>query len=103
MSEDRRTNMTDKQDWSPEPWKRGGTFTNKDGLTQYKLVDANGDPLTWSDALIDRMFACVNACAGIPTEDLLLFAMSDAHSIKGNTLMIYTSYEPPGANIPTNP
>lgn len=53
--------MTDKpQDWAKEPWSH-----SKEGY----IVDANGDAIG-SFADEQRSIACVNACAGVPTEAL---------------------------------
>ena len=54
-----------KQDWAPEPLTHDGVW----------FVDANGHQLGGQDALLDeataqRMMACYNACAGVPTEAL---------------------------------
>ena len=62
-----------KQDWAPAPWELENSqwLQNKDGsirITSPWREDA------WEDgeasANMERIIACVNACAGVPTEDL---------------------------------
>ena len=62
-----------KQDWAPEPWKlsldeRGVVCANntegvvRDWVRNFSKAHAEGNAR--------RIIACVNACAGVPTEDL---------------------------------
>jgi len=54
----------DKQDWAPEPWTNGNRHvTNADENYVGYLQD-------FSDSEQTRIIACVNACAGVPTEVL---------------------------------
>lgn len=56
-------NLMNEQDWSKEPWSAGCNHT---------LQDATGELIVPGIDLQDaeRIAACVNACAGIPTEEL---------------------------------
>lgn len=61
----------DKQDWPQEPWSAFGKSVDVPrpnrlpGDYSTKRVAQ-----TWSPAVARRIAACVNACAGIPTEEL---------------------------------
>lgn len=51
---------------SPEPWELGYYGTVRDASGRVILAS----PEDASDDNLRRLVACVNACAGIPTEDL---------------------------------
>lgn len=71
---------------SLEPWERGEEnqhecdLLDADGKRIGKILQAFGitlpheAPQKPGGANVDRILACVNACAGIPTEDLLAIA-----------------------------
>ncbi len=50
----------DEQAWPKEPWRIDGT----------DVLDANGVRIMGTYSEIERYIACVNACAGIPTDRL---------------------------------
>lgn len=56
---------------SPEPWNASCPCP---GLSRLEISDANGQCVMYdgpmSDDDVKRVCACVNACAGIPTEVL---------------------------------
>ena len=55
-----------KQDWAKEPWKRVGY-----GLYDNEGVSIFNPPENIAEeADLDRIVACVNACQGIPTDEL---------------------------------
>lgn len=54
---------------NPEPWGYGRVKT--DTTDSYRWIDGDGNTLdidSWDN--IDRIIACVNACRGIPNEEL---------------------------------
>lgn len=53
-------------DHSPEPWHVSL------GFDHHEIVDANGKMLATSQNkyVLERIVACVNACKGVPTEEL---------------------------------
>lgn len=55
---------------SPEPWREGEDM----GFQLRQVLDANGLQVCAAEAGspddIHRIIACINACKGIPTEDL---------------------------------
>lgn len=72
--------------WGPGPWRRG-----EEHETKIEIIDAEGRPIatfySWGlgwratdemDARAVRALACVNACAGIPTEALEAGALAGA-------------------------
>jgi hypothetical protein len=97
--------MTDKpQGWPPEPWVQSwchikdanGAFVIKaesgaHGEGHYDLVpnDELGDGA--EGAVMQRIVACVNACAGVPTEKLLCeVAGPDTAACKCGAIIHYT-------------
>lgn len=58
--------MKNKPDFG-EPWKFDGLDAIEDGAQQLICWDVEG---TASDENMERIVACVNACRGIPTENL---------------------------------
>ncbi len=66
-----------RNEWSPEPWRRGEEHELKVEIVDAKgcevgrvhgrLFIEGGDAM---EANFRRILACVNACAGIPTEAL---------------------------------
>ena len=63
-----------EQDWAKEPWKSdNGHITDAEGGYVGYLTDFLGPEQS-------RSLACVNACAGVPTEDLLI--MANGHLIQ---------------------
>lgn len=78
---------------SPEPWKLETPPSDK----WVQIVDANGKvvdddlprpakPLLMED--FERIVACVNACAGIPTEDLSKICFVNHPPISKNVTFI---------------
>lgn len=68
--------MCNKQDWAKEPWRRDDTPYPHG---EY-IVDCDGNPVAKYDegggwwfekADMDRVFACINVCQGMPTEKLV--------------------------------
>ena len=55
---------------SPEPWVRGTDGLICDANGEY-ICDTCGTSLPEGEENQKRIVACVNACAGIPTADLL--------------------------------
>lgn len=55
-----------EQKWSPEPWKYGDRHNDP----YMDLRDADNMPIQINAQHWNRIIACVNACAGIPTEEL---------------------------------
>ena len=59
-----------------EPWKVGEshetmeTITNAQGAPIARTIRGFASSLTGCDGNADRIVACVNACAGVPTEQL---------------------------------
>ena len=76
-----------EQDWAKEPWTK-----DEDGLiwgVGRSPVDTIND-----DSSIDRIVACVNACAGIPTD--ILNAVPQGKACLNP--MWYVEKEPPDAD-----
>ena len=76
-----------EQDWAKEPWTK-----DEDGLiwgVGRSSVDTIND-----DSSIDRIVACVNACAGIPTD--ILNAVPQGKACLNP--MWYVEKEPPDAD-----
>jgi hypothetical protein len=60
------------QPHSPEPWNYGDLLTDKDGEIIFDRGWYEGEQIDPSDEDWERIVACVNACAGIPTEVLTM-------------------------------
>jgi hypothetical protein len=62
------------KDWAPEPWEADHLHQCYCGGYHADILDVNGKCITTAPfhniADTDRIVACVNACAGIPTTEL---------------------------------
>ena len=84
--------MANDHPWAKEPWE----YEEADPLQGF-IVNEEGDEITYPIVAINpkhlpRIVACVNACAGVPTEDLeQVITLGKAHY---NTLQALESRYP---------
>lgn len=54
-----------------EPWRIDGIGMPDDRIVEYELIGPTSRAFTDDEDLAERITVCINACAGIPTEDLV--------------------------------
>lgn len=90
----------DEQDWSPEPWGWNGERIQDANQTAIEAGPTGN--ICENDAR--RFVACVNACAGIPTESLSAMRVIITHDkTLGRFIAKDIILESPEEDIPTNP
>lgn len=92
----------DEQDWAKELWKTVDEVY-PDGVRYRAITDINGKVI-FSHSVVsqgsspesfDRIAACVNACQGIPTEELLITASGHMIACKHCGYNYRVSFPPP--------
>lgn len=80
---------------SPEPWRKGeyDDIVDRDGVSI--IFGYNGDLAFRTEEDCDRVLACVNACAGIPTENLETVCRMALCQTKGDEINAYIFGETP--------
>lgn len=72
-----------EQAWAKEPWgKRTHQYEIDAGVSERHCITDKNDKVIipwpgWDNPEVDRIIACVNACAGVPTEVLELLQLAD--------------------------
>ena len=87
-------------DWAPEPWKLTeadpmSSFVEDGELDGIFEIEDRGMLYKIPDGTMHRIIACVNACAGVPTEVLLREAAGDETTTCSCGRIFYFSKPPP--------
>ena len=90
--------MTDKQDWAKEPW--GLESGEPVDTNRRRIIQDDGTGYEWVEQKDwERIIACVNACAGVPTEALEAWGLTIkiisfhmAQDIEGYIVKLHVKY-----------